>query len=821
MAVPAQNPEDARSCQVGDRVRVRRQRWRVAAIDESPGCRTLTLDGLGPANLHEQQHLLEPFERIEPLASDARAARWVRGRRAWRWAWRDHIAVGGPWTALHAATAARLTVMPHQLEPVLAIIAGRASRVLLADAVGLGKTVQAGLILAELWRRGAITSALMLSPAGLRDQWRRELHDRFAIDATVCDLRALAQSAASLPLGVNPWALPTTAIASIDFIKRPEVLPAVRARVWDLVIVDEAHLVTAGSDRYVAVAQICDLALYVVLLTATPHNGDREAYAALCGLGRQDDRCLRFRRTRADVHLAEQRRTHHLRLRPSISDARMHAALDRYAAALRAEHGDDAHAALLLSILRKRALSSPTSLDRSVARRLVALGLGDDASSREQLWLPLDDGGGELAPDDDVPALEAPGLRDRNRERHLLVRLSHLAAAASERETKMLALGRLLRRLARRSEPVLVFTEYRDTLVHVQQTLVPDALVLHGGLAREVRNNVVEAFTRGPALVLLATDAAGEGLNLHQRCRCVVHLEVPWSPVRLEQRTGRVDRIGQPRTVHAFHLVLRHPSEEQLLQRLEHRAAVARHDLAGARFEEFAGSSPEATDDITGADGGDVGNNERAGGDNDEASCVAATAVEEATRIGRARLATDGQGRGHSRPPENRSERRFFHSRAGRAMRVQMRGRGLIVVERVVRDESGRPLAATVEAWWVRRRSELHERIRRRQPTLPPPGLLPGPAAAVREWCQGSIADRDRFWRLAHRRATVVAASARPRDARLFQPGLFDKRDDRWHRTRRDEQDALGTSTQLRAERLARHLAPCTLTEGRVWLMEP
>ena len=107
-------------------------------------------------------------------------------------------------------------------------------------------------------------------------------------------------------------------------------------------------------------------------------------------------------------------------------------------------------------------------------------------------------------------------------------------------------------------------------------------LVLHGGLTREERSAALEAFVNGRCQILLATDAAGEGLNLHHRCRLVINLELPWNPMRLEQRIGRVDRIGQRRTVHVFHLVARDTNETRVLEQLKARIARAQQDIATA-----------------------------------------------------------------------------------------------------------------------------------------------------------------------------------------------------------------------------------------------
>ena len=156
----------------------------------------------------------------------------------------------------------------------------------------------------------------------------------------------------------------------------------------------------------------------------------------------------------------------------------------------------------------------------------------------------------------------APRLEDAAHERQLLGALARAAERAARHETKIAALARLLRRV---NEPAIVFTEYRDTLLHLQASLGFPSVTLHGGMTRDERLEAISHFTHGGGRLLLATDAAGEGLNLQQTCRLVVNLELPWNPMRLEQRIGRVDRIGQRRAVHVFHLIARDSGESRVL----------------------------------------------------------------------------------------------------------------------------------------------------------------------------------------------------------------------------------------------------------------
>jgi hypothetical protein len=218
-----------------------------------------------------------------------------------------------------------------------------------------------------------------------------------------------------------------------------------------------------------------------------------------------------------------------------------------------------------------------------VARRLTLLA-AVDTDLAAQLMLPFAQPHGE----DEEPTAElgAPGLTDAAEERRQLERLLALARRASTRESKLARLQRLLRCAG---EPAIVFTEYRDTLERIASALNDDTIaVLHGGMPAADRRDAERRFTSGRARILLATDAASEGLNLHHRCRLIVNLELPWTPLRLEQRVGRVDRIGQTRPVHAVHFVARDTPEEQVIERL-----IRRERHAHAALDAIARIDPQ------------------------------------------------------------------------------------------------------------------------------------------------------------------------------------------------------------------------------------
>ncbi len=562
----------------GDRVKVRGDCWRIDEVLAFPDCTLLHLSGIGDANRGAGCALLCPFDRPAPLSGLIRIRavtrrRWMRGFGA-------GAAAATPFGQLRAAAFSDFQIYPYQLEPALAAVRGISSRILLADEVGLGKTIQAGLILAELRERGWADRALILTPSGLRDQWAGELARRFDIHAATMDACTLRRRTSTLPVGVNPWAVEPVSLASIDAIKRPETVQALASIVWDLLLIDEAHLVATAPLRAAAVRLLGERARRIVLLTATPHAGDDSAFASLCRIGRLSvkDPILLFRRTRKDVGLMARRRVHLLPVTLTPAELQMHRLLGDYATRVWQEAGArrTRDSRLVAIVLTKRALSSASSLARSVERRLELLPHGPARFA--QPMLPLHATENDLDEADAEPALAMPGLDDPEHERVCLIRILQAARQAALSERKLLALRRLL---GRAREPAIIFTEYRDTLALATRMLegVRRSAVLHGGLDDGERRAALEAFDSGKADVLLATDTGGEGLNLHARCRLVINLELPWNPMRLEQRIGRVDRIGQSRTVHAIHLFARDTAEGAVLARLFRRLERARTTL--------------------------------------------------------------------------------------------------------------------------------------------------------------------------------------------------------------------------------------------------
>lgn len=378
-------------------------------------------------------------------------------------------------------------------------------------------------------------------------------------------------------------------------MKQPHILRGLTEARWDLVVIDEAHLVSGDSVRHEAAHLIAGRSRQVVLLTATPHSGDDVRFGRLANLGALpgvDDKIVTFGRTKAEIGLHSTRHVRWHAVTPTRDERQAFDCLTRFERAVLS--GPKAETApFLLSVLRKRALSTMAALVSSIERRLAWLTTASDPPCTQ---LPLFTEDDDDCTDEDAAALRSESGLPNASERELLSRALDTARRASVRSSKIERLTTLLRRT---TEAVVVFTEFRDSL----RALIPalsagsTPAVLHGGTGEVERRRELARFSAGSARVLLATDVASQGLNLQHRARWIWCLELPWNPVRLEQRIGRVDRIGQIRPTHATLLVSRHPAEAAVLGNLAKRVRAARRAVGPAALSSVAHPSARAEPD--------------------------------------------------------------------------------------------------------------------------------------------------------------------------------------------------------------------------------
>lgn len=558
----------------GDLVWIRRRKWRVERATRDRHVVRLEVSARD-----RRLTFLSPFDRVLTRVRESTPRR-VRpqealARLAWLIANADDVRVPS------AVAEAAVDILPYQLEPAMAVLGGR-TRILLADEVGLGKTIQAGIAIACLARRSPSIRVLILTPASLREQWSTELNQKFRLPCLSADREGLDSMARTGAFGDNPWQRPGIWIGSPDFVKQRHVADSLPRDPWDLLVVDEAHAVCGDSDRYDLCHELASQARRTLLLTATPHSGDRERFSRLMSLGQvagYAEDVVIFRRTRASLGHRSTRRVRWHRIALSEPESQLLTTLLAFERTVVARSKQNEQSLLLLSVLRKRALSTMDAFGKSLTRRLSWLGEAGSPGTLDwvQPRLLFSEDDDEIDGDERDGLTAHTGLATAH-ERSWLRRLRTLAEAASGEERKIERIAGLLHRT---TEPVVIFTEFRDSLDVILRRLRFSRPVsyLYGGQDALERRHHLRQFLDGDTSVLVATDVASQGLNLQARARWVISLDLPWNPARLEQRIGRVDRISQTRSTHLTILTARHDAESALLTHLCRRVLVARRSL--------------------------------------------------------------------------------------------------------------------------------------------------------------------------------------------------------------------------------------------------
>lgn len=636
----------------GTEVEARGLRWQVVRIEEQAGSRVCRLRGLGGIVAGEEVEVLlglEPVQAIRHTVDPTRAGR-LREWLLYHQAFLLEQALGP--RALLAAQPGRLEIQSYQLVPVIRALAMSRVRLLLADGVGLGKTIQAGLVVTELMARRLAQRILVVSPAGpLLEQWRTEMRDRFGLKLRVLDRAALDDVRRQIELGANPFDHVSLALASVDFLKQERVLAELERTSYDVIIVDESHhcvdLGNAGLRddslrRRLAevLAGRCDSLL---LLTATPHDGSDRSFASLCELldpslvdGRgqlRGDRYQRYVVRRLKRHIRDPKTGESIfperqvlprrvvvkaaenpafvelskgllamvapELRRALREKRYSDVLSFFALLKRSVSTVAACRSTLGVVLKRYREAVEGAVEdqesrkerirslRDARRRLERFGVVSAAEESEVQELELDDVAQQLA---DLERQARSEGRKVSRDQSITAKLEALVSLADQAVNHDPKLAALLGDLAeiRKAEPnanVLVYTEYTTSQAAVARALKDagyNVLTLSGddpyGPAKgnaekaddelRTRTEITDRFRTADGIVMVCTDAAAEGLNLHQRCHHLIHLELPFNPNRLEQRNGRIDRYGQKHQPVIRYLHLAGTFEENILLRL-------------------------------------------------------------------------------------------------------------------------------------------------------------------------------------------------------------------------------------------------------------
>jgi len=515
---------------------------------------------------------------------------------------------------LLAMNTSKIDPLPFQIEGVYGYILKLPRiRFLIADDPGAGKTIMAGLIMKELKLRGVVNRILIVVPGHLKDQWRRELKEKFQEPITVIDRGLLDAHYAE-----NPWRRESQVITSIDFAKREEVLPSLGSVEWDLIIVDEAHKMAAyrygdklsKTKRYRLGEVLSKTTEHLLFLTATPHKGNPENYRLFLDLLvpgffatqklidesiENKDNPLFIRRMKEDLKDFEgkpiftNRYPKTIKFRLSEEEKKLYNELSKYVIsqynkALRRDKKRNVAFALL--ILQRRMASSTYALLRSLERRkdklenllkepellkevpaYIDIEEVDDYEEekrweQEKRWetLSIAENRGELEKEINILKDLIEKAKEILREESE-VKLTELKRAIEEGFKKI--------RGMHGNEKILIFTESKDTLEYLVKRIKSwgySVNFIHGGMRLEERVDAEKVFQHEKQ-IMVATEAAGEGINL-QFCHLMINYDIPWNPNRLEQRMGRVHRYGQQKDVYVFNLVAEDTREGQVLAKL-------------------------------------------------------------------------------------------------------------------------------------------------------------------------------------------------------------------------------------------------------------
>ncbi|MYA39142.1 MAG: DUF3883 domain-containing protein, partial [Acidimicrobiia bacterium] len=550
-----------------------------------------------------------------------------------------------------AVQGSNIDPLPHQIEAVYQEMLPRQPlRFLLADDPGAGKTIMSGLLIRELDIRGDADRVLIVAPGSLVEQWQEELHNRFHLSFDIFS-RDMVEAA----LAGNPFKERPRLIARLDQLARNEELQErLKASEWDLVVVDEAHKMSAHlygrklekTKRYRVGEILRGITRHFLLLTATPHNGKEEEFHLFLALLDPDrfegrlkgedipdysdvmrryikEKLLTFDGRR----LFPERFAISAKYELSEPEQELYEAVTSYVRegmyrAKQMEEGGDRRRGLAvgfaLAALQRRLASSPQAIHRSLERRRDRLEkrLGEMRDIAEGKVTPgtfaksgvnFDDFDFDDFRDDELEQIEdevidqetaALTVPELEKEISQLTELVKQAAALRNLKTdrkweqlRAIFDSEEMTSTNGASRKIIIFTEHRDTLDYLLGrigTLIgrPEAVgSIHGGMKRQDRRSMQHAFVNDPNLiVLVATDAAGEGVNL-QRANLMVNYDLPWNPNRIEQRFGRIHRIGQTEVCYLWNLVAHQTREGAVFHRLFEKIEQQRQALGGQVYD--------------------------------------------------------------------------------------------------------------------------------------------------------------------------------------------------------------------------------------------
>ncbi|WP_145011194.1 helicase-related protein [Kocuria salsicia] len=539
-------------------VEVRDEQWLVSAVEQTADGELLTVRGVSELVEGTTAQFYRSIDSVRTQdPSQTRVVADTSSHYAKTRLWlestlrKTSLPISDPQPTLTShALADALTYQRHAVEKALE--PGRLrTRLLIADAVGLGKTLEIGMILAELIRRGRGRRILIVTPRHVLEQMQHELWSRFAIPFVRLDSEGVQKVKQKLPATRNPFTFFEKVIISIDTLKQDRFIHDLRKHHWDAVVIDESHNVTNQATQNNQLANIlAPNTDALILASATPHNGNSASFAQLLTLleptsvSAQGDISkaavsnLMIRRHRYSEAVknevgdrwAERKEPQNLAVEPSPEEFAVGKELSATWIHPQGSAPVTGKGSRLFPwTLAKAFLSSPVALQATIDARLRSIEGNAAAGAEEEALLRLRDLNAACLPED--------GSTPRSgKYRELVAQLKSKNVGP------------------RSTERAVVFAERVPTLEWLREHLTRDlklkpnqVRVLHGGLTDVEQQELVESFKQAssPIRVLVTGDVASEGVNLHLQCHELIHYDIPWSLIRIEQRNGRIDRYGQ------------------------------------------------------------------------------------------------------------------------------------------------------------------------------------------------------------------------------------------------------------------------------------
>lgn len=547
---------------------IRDAEWLVKRVDRTPeGAHALTVVGLSELVRDQESIFLDNLDSpqvIDPVKTELVVDDSPQYRASLLYM--ESLLRQTPPTddKLYIGHRAAMDAVPYQLDPALLALQQPRQRILIADAVGLGKTLEAGILLAELIKRGRGKRILVVAVKSMLTQFQKELWSRFTIPLVRLDSVGIQRIRRDIPANHNPFYFYDKTIISVDTLKQDsEYRTFIENAYWDIIVIDEAHNVAergTNSLRARLARLLAERSDTLIMLSATPHDGKARSFASLMNMlnptaiANPDDyapadiKGLFIRRFKKDI---QHQVTGAFQERVIATAHAEASALEEAAFAQLANlqftrlDGRRGGSMLFKTVLEKALLSSPRACRQTINHRIKTLrkrseDYAEDIESLEQLDTALE----QVTPE-------------------------HFAKY--QKLLSVLKDGDFAWTADDKTDRLVIFTERIETLRFLEEQLAADLklkeeqiAVLHGGLSDVDQQRIVEAFGQdeAPVRLLLASDVASEGINLHYLSHRMIHFDVPWSLMVFQQRNGRIDRYGQEKQPRILYLVTRSANEK-------------------------------------------------------------------------------------------------------------------------------------------------------------------------------------------------------------------------------------------------------------------